>query len=80
MSQNSLNFLDYFKDIKDPRIERKKLYPINEILLITISGLICGAEGWKDLELFAKQKIDFLKFATQKYFKAFSDVILYNKL
>lgn len=61
MSQNSLNFLDYFKDIKDPRIERKKLYPINEILLITISGLICGAEGWKDLELFAKQKIDFLK-------------------
>ena len=61
MSKDSLNFLDYFKEIKDPRIERKKLYPINEILLITICGLICGAEGWKDLELFGKQKIDFLK-------------------
>lgn len=31
------------------------------MLLITISGLICGAQGWKDLELFGKQKIDFLK-------------------
>lgn len=61
MKNDSLNFLDYFKDIKDPRIERKKLYSIDEILLITISGLICGAEGWRDLELFAKQKIEFLK-------------------
>jgi len=39
------NFLDYFKDIKDPRIERKKLYPIEEILLITICAFICEAEG-----------------------------------
>lgn len=56
MKEDLLNFLDYFEDIKDPRIERKKLYSIEEMLLITISGLICGAEGWKDLELFGKQK------------------------
>ena len=61
MEQSKLNFLDYFKDIKDPRIERKKLYQIEEILLITICGVICGAEGWSDLALFGNKKIDYLK-------------------
>lgn len=61
MCKEALNFLDYFEDIKAPRIDRKKLYPIEEVLLISICGLICGAEGWKDLELFGKQKIGFLK-------------------
>jgi len=55
------NFLDYFKNIKDPRIERNKLYPIEEILLITICGVICGAEGWADLVLFGEKKIDYLR-------------------
>ena len=55
------NFLDYFKDIKDPRIEKNKLYSIEEILLVTICGVICGAEGWADLVLFGKKKIDYLK-------------------
>lgn len=61
MSKDCLSFLDFFENIKDHRVDRKKLYPIEELLLITVSGLICGAEGWKDLELFGNQKIDFLK-------------------
>ena len=55
------NFLDYFKNIKDPRINRKKLYPMEEILLVTITAIICGAEGWADLALFGKKKIEYLK-------------------
>ncbi len=61
MNQLNLNFLDYFKDIKDPRIERNKLYPIEEIWLVTICAVICGAEGWSDLSLFGNKKIDYLK-------------------
>lgn len=56
-----VNFLDYFEGISDPRIERKKLYPMEEILLVAICGIICGSDGWKDLELFGKQKLEYLK-------------------
>jgi len=57
----SVDFLDYFAELKDPRIDRHKLYPLDEILFATLCGVICGAEGWEDLELFCKSKIDFLK-------------------
>lgn len=56
-----LGFLDYFGKIDDPRIDRKKLYPVDEILLTTLCAVICGAEGWNDVELFGKHKLDFLK-------------------
>ncbi len=39
MSKADLKFLDYFEEITDPRIERKKLYLIEEILLIIIRRL-----------------------------------------
>jgi predicted transposase YbfD/YdcC len=61
MKEVAVSFLDHFRDVKDPRIERKKIYPIDEILLVTVCAVICGAEGWKDLELFGKQKLEYLK-------------------
>ncbi|MDR1956510.1 MAG: transposase family protein [Treponema sp.] len=39
---------EYFKDVKDPRIERKKLYPLNEVMVITIVAFMSMAEGWED--------------------------------
>jgi predicted transposase YbfD/YdcC len=54
-------FLDYFKDLEDPRSTRNRLYSMSEILLATLSGAICGAEGWEDVEIFGKAKIEFLK-------------------
>ncbi|MDR1905268.1 MAG: transposase family protein [Treponema sp.] len=36
---------EYFKDVKDPRIERKKLYPLNEAIIITIVAFMSMAEG-----------------------------------
>jgi len=54
-------FLDFFADIEDPRIDRKKLYPLNEILLLTLTAIICGSEGWLDIEAFGETKIDYLK-------------------
>jgi hypothetical protein len=37
-----VGFLDYFSDLPDPRIDRKKIYPLNEILLIAFLSIICG--------------------------------------
>ena len=53
-----------FSKLKDPRINRKKLYPLMEILFVVLCGSICGAESWRDFVLFGKEKKDFLK----KYF------------
>lgn len=54
-------FLDYFKELKDPRSNRNRLYGMSEILLVTLCAAICGSEGWQDVEDFGKLKIDFLK-------------------
>jgi len=57
-------FETHFSGLKDPRIKRKKLYPLMEILFVALCGTICGAESWRDFVLFGKEKTDFLK----KYF------------
>jgi hypothetical protein len=41
---------DYFKDVKDPRIDRKKRYPLIEGILIALLAVMSGAEGWEDRE------------------------------
>jgi predicted transposase YbfD/YdcC len=55
------NFMDFFGELEDPRIDRKKLYPLEEILFLTLSCLICGGEGWSDIELYGKLTIDKLR-------------------
>ena len=54
-------FLDIFGQLDDPRIERHKLHPMPEILLLTLCAVICGSEGWNDIELFGWAKLDWLR-------------------
>ncbi len=51
-------FLDYFKDLEDPRSTRDRLYSMSEILLATLSAAICGAEGWEHIA-FLKQYLPY---------------------
>jgi predicted transposase YbfD/YdcC len=53
--------LDYFKDIKDPRIERNKAYPLIEVIVITILAVMAFAEGWEDIETYGLAKQAWLK-------------------
>ena len=55
------NFLDDFSEIKDPRLERNQRYTVSEILLVTLLAVICGAEGWQDVENYGKSKINYLR-------------------
>lgn len=57
----SKSFEDFFGDLKDPRIERTKLYPLSEILFVVLSGSICGAESWRDFVLFGEERLSFLQ-------------------
>jgi len=45
-----------FAQGEDPRIERTKLHRLRDILMLAMCGVLCGAEGWVEIEEFAKAK------------------------
>jgi hypothetical protein len=45
--------IDFFSDIKDPRIERRKCYPLIEVIIITLLAVMAFAKGWEDIEVIA---------------------------
>ncbi len=49
-------FFEYFSIIEDPRLNRKKLHKLIDILVITLCAVICGAETWEDIERFGHAK------------------------
>lgn len=57
----STTFLKHFDSITDPRIERCKKHNLLDILLLAISAILSGAEGWEDIEDFGHLKLDWLR-------------------
>ena len=50
-----------FEAIEDPRVERTKHHQLIDIILIAILGVLCGADGWVDIESFGTTKETWLK-------------------
>jgi hypothetical protein len=50
------SFLAHFDSIVDLRIERCKKHQLLDILLLAISAVISGAEGWEDIEDFGHNR------------------------
>lgn len=50
-----------FATLSDPRVERTKHHQLLDIILIAICAVICGAEGWVEVEAFGKTKKKWLK-------------------
>jgi predicted transposase YbfD/YdcC len=50
-----------FSQIDDPRRDLTKLHQLNDILLIGIISVICGADSWNEMELYAQEKEAFLR-------------------
>jgi hypothetical protein len=50
----------YLSVIRDPRVERNKLYPLEEAIIISILAVIALAQGREDIEAYAKAKKDWL--------------------
>ena len=53
-ADNSL--MGYLSIIPDPRIERSRRHNLLDILIIAVCAVICGAEGWTDIEDFGISK------------------------
>lgn len=54
-------FLDYFKDLADPRQRGKVVYPLDEILLLCLLAMLAGADTFVEIARFGVKKIAFLR-------------------
>lgn len=56
-----VRILKHFADLTDPRIERRKEHTLLDIVGLSICGVICGADGWTELEEFGHAKEAWLR-------------------
>ena len=58
MTENTANssIFTHFSTIKDPRVNRCKKHKLIDILFMTLSAVICGADNWVAIEAFCKAK------------------------
>ena len=50
-----------FSIIEDTRVDRTKLYPLNEILFLCICAIVSGFEDWDGIADFGESKLDWLR-------------------
>jgi len=55
------SIIEHFSSLQDPRIERHKLHSLIDIIVLTVSAVASGADGWEAIEDFGKEKLDWLR-------------------
>ena len=50
-------FLHYFKVLPDNRQPGKVIYPLNEVLLLSLLAVLAGAESFTDIARFGEKKL-----------------------
>jgi predicted transposase YbfD/YdcC len=57
---------EYFQEITDPRRDLGKRHELLDVLILGLSGMLCGCEGWVDIVDYARAK--------QSWFETFLDL------
>lgn len=57
----SLGFVDHMRVVPDHRIRGMVTYPLDEVLLATLVGVVCGADDWEGVEEVATGALDWLR-------------------
>ena len=57
----STNLHHSFSTLRDPRKERRRLHSLPDIIVLSILGVLSGAESYDSIELFGKENYAFLK-------------------
>ena len=52
---------EHISKVTDPRKDRTKDHKLIDIIAIAICAIICGAEGWTDMENYGNSKVLWLK-------------------
>src|SRR5918998_6521909 len=51
----------HFAALSDPRMDRTKHHALQDIIVIAVCAVICGADSWVEIEEFGKAKPDWLR-------------------
>ena len=51
-------FLKHFNDLQGPRPRGKVMYPLDEILLLTLLAVLAGTDSFVDIARFGEKKLD----------------------
>ena len=57
----NISLMAYFAPLTDPRVERSRHHKLIDIIVIAVCAVLCGADGWADMERFGKAKYEWLK-------------------
>lgn len=60
MSQE-LGIVRHFAHLTDPRVDRTKKHRLDDILVIALCAVICGADSFEEIERFGEARLDWLK-------------------
>jgi predicted transposase YbfD/YdcC len=55
------DFVSHLAAVQDPRSDKNKLYPLEELLLLCICAVVSGAEGWEAIVAFGRTKLTWLR-------------------
>jgi predicted transposase YbfD/YdcC len=61
MKTKKIHLIECFSELEDPRVNRTKLHKLEDILVIALCGVICGANDWVNIELFGQAKKDWFR-------------------
>lgn len=61
-----LKVTEYFQEVEDPRRDHGKRHELLDVLILSLSGILCGAESWVDVADYARTK--------QEWFETFLDL------
>lgn len=50
-----------FVNLTDPRVNRGQNHDLLEMIFVALTAFICGANGWADVERFAKAKVEWFR-------------------
>lgn len=56
-----INLVTILKELPDPRLERRKLHSLCDVLTIALCAILCGAKSFEDMEIFGDAKADWFE-------------------
>jgi predicted transposase YbfD/YdcC len=56
-----LSLITILKEVPDPRVDRRKLHALGDVLSIALCALLCGADSFEDMEVFGEAKVDWFE-------------------
>ena len=61
MDDKNSSLMDHFKDIEDPRIDRRKRHNLIDIIVVALCAMVAGCDTCDEFEIFGNSHLEWLK-------------------